>query len=73
MAIHVENNVVRLEISEDNVLLVQVLESQHDLRSVDSCSIYGKPTLISESHAHVTAWCIVHNQVEPALALKGEV
>ena len=29
--------------------------------------------MVGQGHAHVTAWCVVHNQVESTLALEGEV
>jgi len=73
MTLFIKDNIVRFEISENDVLLVQILKRQYDFSSVNSCDFDCKSTVVGKCHPHVSTWGIAHNQVESGRGLEGVV
>ena len=71
MAIFVDNDIVRLQVSKDNVLLVQSLYAQKNLRGVEPCLVLGETSLDLQILAQVTPWTIVWDQEQMVFGLEG--
>ena len=62
MAIFVKHNVVRLQVTEDNVSLMQVFQGQEHFSKIDPGSILSKTFVFLEGAAHVATGCVVKKQ-----------
>lgn len=64
VAVFVKHDVIGLQVTENNLLLVQVFKRQHDLSSVDLNQLHAKASVFCECHTHITTWAVLHNQVQ---------
>lgn len=69
--LRIQHDVVRFEVAEDNVPLVQVLERQNHLCEVESHSLLRKPQLPSQVSAQIASWAVVHYQAQLVRGLEG--
>ena len=73
MACIVKDNVVRLQISVNDVSLVEIFKGKQDLCSVNSSSIFVEPSLLSKYLTQVASWAEVHDEKQFGLRLEGAV
>ena len=52
---------------------MKVLQCKNNLSRVDSSKVHCEATVVGKCHPHVTARCIVHNQIQSALTLECKV
>lgn len=62
MSILVKHDVVRLQISKDNVFFVQVLHRQQDLTKVEASPIFLETSIFLQTSGHVATRSIVEKQ-----------
>lgn len=70
MAFAVYQDIVRLQVSVNNVLFVQRLNSEEDLRDVQLSFVLSKPFLNFEVLAQIPATGVVANQKQSIRGLK---
>ena len=70
MTIFVDNDIVWLQISKDNVLLVQSLYAQKNLRGVEPCLVLRETSLDLQILAQVTPWTVVRDQEQMVFGLE---
>ena len=62
MSIFVENDVIRLQVTENNVSLMQVFKSKENLGEVSPGSVFSKTFVFLKCTTHIATWCVVKEQ-----------
>ena len=73
VAVSCDQQVLWLEVSVGDFLLVQVLESEHDFCYIKERDIVGKQVLFTQQAEYLTALNILKGQVHMCLVLKALV
>ena len=73
MACIVKDNVIRLQISVNDVSLVEIFKGKQDLCSVKSSSIFVEPSLLSNYFTQVASRAEVQDEKQLGLRLEGVV
>jgi hypothetical protein len=71
VAVCCDQQVLRLEVAVSDFLLVQVLESQHDLCYIKERDIIGKQVLLAQQAEYLAALHILKGQVHMRLVLEA--
>lgn len=61
-----DEDILGLQVSVDEVLAVQILESKHYLRSVEACSIQEEAALLLYELVKLSAVHVLHHHVQRA-------
>ena len=70
MTLCVEYDIVWFQITEYNVLFMQILKRQQDLTQVIPRYFFSEPPILLETPTHVTARCVVQQQEQFFRGLK---
>jgi len=70
MTVVVKNHIIGLEITVDDISLVQVLKGEQDLSDVQLCTLFCKPPLLGNNLSKIATWAEVENQKQLGLALE---
>ena len=73
MPLRVNDNIVWLQISEYDVTLVKVLNSEENLSDIDPRSVFRKSLLFGEKSRHVATRTVLKDQEQFLIALEGIV
>lgn len=73
VAILIENHVVRLEVTLDNFLFMQVLNGQQYLTELEARRGFVEPLLLVQQLAQVSVGTLVQDQEQPLFGLKSLV
>ena len=73
MAILINYNIVRFEISEDDVSPMKIFKSKQHFAQVLPCTFLSQPTLLVEDMAKITSWAEFQDQEELGLCLESVV
>ena len=71
MAIHIYQNVFRLDITIDNVAVMQVLKAKQDLTHEKLRLLLAKPPVLQQVKEDLTASADIHDKEQLMRALKG--
>jgi len=71
MAVSCDKQVLRLQVSVRYFLLVQVLQSQHNLCHIKERDIVGKQVLLAQQSENLTALHVLKRQVHVRLVFKA--
>ncbi len=55
MALHIKEHILWLEISVDDIILMQAFEREKDLCSVETSAVFSEPTLLTQMKEEL-AW-----------------
>lgn len=73
VACGVEKDVLGLEVTVHNVVLVEMLKGQHKLSNVEPCTVLGEAALFLEMPEQLSTALVVGDEVELLLGLEGEL
>ena len=62
MPIIIKYNVIRFQVSVNNISLMQILQCKQNFSSIKSCSILIKASFMSNDLSKITSWAEVKNQ-----------
>ena len=73
MALRVEENILWLQVTIDDSVLVEVSESQHDLGCIEARSVLSESNLVAEMEEKLAAIQKVGDEIQTFVGLKGVV
>ena len=73
MPLVIQDHIVRLEISKNNVIAMELLNSQQNLTDIDSRFVFIEPFLYLEILRQIPSWAILQDQEKLILGLESKV
>ncbi len=73
MAVKVDEDIIRLQVSVENVIIMQVFEGEDDFCDVEPCVLLFQSDFLGDQVAEVFARAVVRDQVQVLRRLECEV
>eukprot|EP00732_Lithocolla_globosa_P004068 Lithocolla_globosa_v1_NODE_3533_length_1645_cov_48.722642.p2 type:complete len:218 gc:universal NODE_3533_length_1645_cov_48.722642:727-1380(+) len=70
MSFRIQQNILRFQVTVDNVEVMEVLERTHNFCRIEACAMLGKPFISLQMEEQLTAVNIVQHKVQFVLCLK---